>query len=403
MQKVFYLIGTLFFTILLCANNLEAKNKKDKKAEGYNFTNKIEIPTTSVKDQASSGTCWSFATTSFIETEIMRLGNGEHDLSEMFFVRYAYPEKAKKYIRYQGAANFSEGGQAHDVCSIIKEYGLIPEEAYSGLNYGYSYHKHSELVSILSGILDNSLKYKNGFTGKSLEVIDATLNIYLGEVPDTFAYNGTKYTPKSFAKKLEVNPDDYVEFTSYSSYPFFKQVELEVPDNWSHGLYYNLPIDDLMNIINYAFENGFSVNWDGDVSEAGFSHANGIAIIPDTEQKDLEENERLKWESLSDEEKAEMLYDFSKPRNELKVDQAMRQRAFDKFRTTDDHLMHLIGTANDQNGTLYYITKNSWADDSNDMNGKLYMSETYIRLKTIAIQVHKNAVPSHLKEKLSLD
>ncbi|MBI9069590.1 MAG: aminopeptidase [Salinivirgaceae bacterium] len=386
---------------LMSSNVLIAKDKKDKE-EGYKFTPKIQLETCSVKDQGSSGTCWSYATSSFIEAELIRLGKGKHDISEMFFVRKAYPQKAIKYIRYQGLSNFSEGGQAHDVTNVIREFGMVPESVYRGLNYGFTYHKHGEMVSVLTGILDSSIKKKSNFTGKSLDVFSAALDIYLGEVPEKFIYMGKEYTPKTFADSMNFNSDDYVEFTSYSCYPFNEKIDLEIPDNWSRDLYYNIELNDLMGIINYAFENGYSVNWDGDVSESGFSHKNGVAVVPEDDPKEMEDSERLKWESLSEKEQKEMLFDFSKPRKEKNVTQEVRQEAFDKFKTTDDHLMHLTGTGVDQNGTLYYHTKNSWAEDSNKFGGSLYMSEAFIKLKTVAIQVHKDAIPQELKDKLGI-
>jgi len=398
-----YFLSVITLGFIFLAAQVAAKEKKDqKKDEGYQFTRKIEIPATSVKDQASSGTCWSFATTSFIESELIRLGKGTYDLSEMFFVHYAYPKKAVKYLRYQGGGNFGEGGQAHDVMSIISEFGMVPEEAYTGINYGLTYHRHAEMVTVMKGILDHSLESKSSFSGKSVEVVRAALNIYLGQIPDTFSYQGTHYTPKSFSTQTGFNPKDYVELTSYECYPFNEWVNLEIPDNWSQDKYFNLPIDELVQVMNEAFAKGYSVNWDGDVSEPGFSHNNGVAIIPDNDPKNMEESERVKWEALSQEEQAEMLFDFTKPRNEKKITQEMRQRTFNKFQTTDDHLMHLVGTAVDQKGTPYYLTKNSWAADSNSLGGYLYMSESYIRLKTIAIQVHKDAIPEAIRIKLGL-
>jgi bleomycin hydrolase len=398
---------TLLLAIAIFANTTivyakDAKEKNKEKEEGYKFTSKIEIPCTPVKDQASTGTCWSFATTSFIESEIMRLGKGVYDLSEMFFVHYAYSQKAAKYIRYQGMANFGEGGQAHDVMNLIHQYGLIPEEAYSGINYGLTYHRHGEMEAVMRGILDKSLENKNVFSGKSIEVVDAALDIYLGKIPESFTYQKTTFTPMTFASIVGFNPADYIEFTSYQSYPFNTWVDLEIPDNWSHGTYFNIPVDEIVQIMNYAFEKGYSVNWDGDVSEPGFSHKKGVAIIPESDPKNMEESERLKWEAMSEEEKSDLLFDFSKPRIEKTITQEMRQKTFNKFQTTDDHLMHLVGTAADQKGTNYFRTKNSWADDSNDLGGYLYMSETYIRLKTIAIQVHKDAIPETIKQKMGL-
>jgi bleomycin hydrolase len=404
MRKITHFLAmTLAIAILNSSSLLAAKDKKDKnKDEGFVFTPKIEIPCTSVKDQASSGSCWSFATTSFIESELIRLGKGSYDLSEMFFVHHTYSQKALKYVRYQGMANFGEGGQAHDVMSLISQFGLIPEEAYTGINYGLTYHRHGEMVSILKAVLDKSLENKNGFSTKSLDVIDATLDIYLGKIPENFTYQGITFTPKSFAAQTGFNPLDYYEFTSYQCYPFDTLVDLEIPDNWSHGKYFNVPIEEIIQIMNYAFEHGYSVNWDGDVSEPGFSHNHGVAIIPESDPKNMEESERLKWEALSEDEKSEMLFDFTKPRNEKKITQEMRQKTFDKFQTTDDHLMHLVGTATDQRGTLYFHTKNSWANDSNDFGGYLYMSEAYVKSKTIAIQVHKDAIPDSIKQKMGI-
>lgn len=403
MKKSVYLFLVIIALLSVSPIKSQTKAKNSIQIEGYQITNKIEIPTTPVKDQGSSGTCWSYATTSFIETELIRLGKGEYDLSEMFFVRYAYPQKAGKYIRYQGFANFGEGGQGHDVFNVIRYYGLAPEVAYLGLNPDAIEHDHGELLKTMTGILDNALEDKDNYKGKSLELIEASLDLYLGKIPEKFTYNGVEYTPNSFSKDLGLNTNDYIEFTSYSSYPFYKKIDLEIPDNWSHDSYFNVPIDELMSVINYAFENGYSVNWDGDVSEKGFTHKKGLAIVPEHNPNEMEASERVKWESLTNEEKQKALYDYSSPIKEMKINQETRQKTFDNFKTTDDHLMHLVGTATDQNGNIYYITKNSWAQDSNNYGGKLYMSESYVRLKTVAIQVHKDAIPPSLKTKLNMN
>ncbi len=380
---------------------LSAKDKKDKE-EGYKFTEVKEIKTTPVKDQASSGTCWSFATTSFIETEMLRLGKDVTDISEMYFVRLAYPQKAEKYLRYHGLANFSEGGQGHDVTNIINEYGFVPESVFSGLNYDLDYHRHGEISAVLKGILDNSLKNQKGYTGKSLEILDATLDVYLGEVPETFEYNSKEYTPVSYANEMGIVSENYIELTSYESYRFYENVDLEIPDNWSHDVYYNIHIDELMLVLDNAFENGYSVNWDGDVSDKGFSYKNGVAIVPEDNPKNMDESEQLKWAELSEEDQKDLLYKFDKPVKEKEVTQESRQKAFDKFQTTDDHLMHLVGVAKDQTGAKFYRTKNSWAEDSNEMGGYLYMSESYIKLNTTAIQVHVDAIPAEIRAKLGL-
>lgn len=392
----------LIFGIILPGNLIAKKKKEKEEKEGYTFTLVKEIKTTPVKDQANTGTCWSYATTSFLETEILRLNKGEHDLAEMYFVRLIYPLKAQKYLRYHGLANFSEGGQGHDVTDVVRKFGIVPEEAYSGIKYDLDYHQHDELVSTLKGILDISLKNMSNYSGKSMEIFSATLDAYLGATPDTFTYNGKSFTPHSFAKEMGINPENYIELTSYQSYPYYKQIDLEIPDNWSHDRYYNLPIDELMQIVDYAFDNNHSVNWDGDVSSRGFSHSNGVAVVPESDPKNMEDSERAKWEELPINEQVDMLYSFDKPIKEKVITQELRQKTFDKYNTTDDHLMHLVGVANDQNKTKYYLTKNSWADDSNDYGGYLYMSETYLRLNTTAIQVHVDAIPAEIKAKLGL-
>ncbi len=395
----------IIFIVLVIAISvpqiLSAKDKKDKE-EGYKFTVVKEIETTPVKDQASSGTCWSFAATSFIETEMLRLGKGVVDISEMYFVRIAYPQKAVKYLRYHGLANFSEGGQGHDVTNIISEYGFVPESVYAGLKYDLDYHRHGEIVSVLKGILDNSLKNKMGYTGKSLEILDAALDVYLGEIPEKFEYNSKEYTPVSFANEMGIVSQNYVELTSYTSYPFYEKNDLEIPDNWSHDAYYNVPLEELMLVLDNAFDNGYSVNWDGDMSNKGFSYKNGVAIVPENDPKNMDGSEQLKWAELSEKDQKESLYKFDKPVKEKEVTQELRQKAFDKLQTTDDHLMHLVGVANDQTGAKFYRTKNSWADDSNEMGGYLYMSESYIKLNTIAIQVHVDAIPAEIRAKLGL-
>lgn len=403
MQKGFFFIPAVLATVFFLPLFGQTEGKKNKNNNGYQFSNEIVIPTTPVKDQANSGTCWSFATTSFIETEIMRLSKSEYDLSEMFFVRYAYPQKAQKYIRYQGHANFSEGGQAHDAFNVINLHGMVPEEAYSGFTRGFEYHDHAELVKVMTGILDNSLDDKESYTGKCLEVIDSSLGVYLGDVPEKFTYKGSEYTPKSFAATIGFIPSDYIELTSYSIYPFYKFIDLEIPDNWSHNTYLNVPINEFMDIINNALAKGYSVNWDGDISDPGFSHENGIAIVPERNPLNMNKDEKTAWELLNEDEKQKMLFDFSKPRTEMVINQDTRQKSFDNFKTTDDHLMHIIGKAYDQNGNLYYLTKNSWATYSNSLGGKLYMSEAFVRLRTVAIQVHKDAIPASIKAKINLN
>jgi len=356
-----------------------------KKKEAYEFTMIHQVKTTPVKNQSKTGTCWSFATTSFIETELIRMGKGEHILSPMWFVRYAYPDKAEKYIRYHGSYNFGVGGQAHDVTNVVKQFGFIPEEFYRGMNIGEEEHNHGEMASVLEGIVDAVKKNRGGkITPLWKNVFDSALNIYLGKPVEEFTYQGKNYSPKTFVESLGFNADDYVELTSYSHRPFYSTFDLEIPDNWSKDKYYNVPIDELIAIIDYALSNGYSVCWDGDVSEKDFDRKKGVAIVP-LDPVEIKEGE---------EEKSEV------PAKEKTITQEMRQTTFDNYTTTDDHLMHLTGLAQDQNRTKYYYTKNSWGTKDKKYDGYWYMSESYVRLKTVAIMIHKNAIPQEIKTKL---
>ncbi|MCY1634436.1 aminopeptidase C [Marinifilum sp. D737] len=390
-------MNKLFLTLLLMSSlhMVSAQEQQNEKK----FTTVTEVKTTPVKNQQSTGTCWSFATTSFIETELLRMGAPELDLSEMYIVREAYSKKAKRYFRLHGKGNFSEGGQAHDVINVVKTHGFVPESIYSGNQYEGDFHIHKEMVKSTKAMLDEIVKNPNKkITPVWFATVNGVLDTYMGKLPESFEFNGKEYTPQAFAKEVGFNASDYVELTSYNHHPFYSKINLEIPDNWSDDLYYNVPIDDLMEVMNHAIENGYSVCWDGDVSEKGFSHRKGYAVLPAVKETDMSNSEIAKWED-GVENKTE------KPKgntNEPKVTQELRQKTFDNFQTTDDHLMHLTGIVKDQNGTLYYKTKNSWADDSNKFGGYLNMSEAYVKLKTVAIMVHKDALPKHLKKKLNL-
>ena len=347
----------------------------------YGFKKAVELENTPVKSQDRTGTCWSFAATSFIESEIIRLGGDPLDLSEMYFARYAYENKAERYVKFHGNNNFGQGGQAHDVTDVIREHGLITEEAYHGIKYGSKVHNHSELSAILKGFLDGLLKSRRP-SQTWPDAFASVLDTYMGEVPETFEHNDKQVSPDQFLSATGLNVEDYIEITSYSHVPFYAPFVLEVPDNWSHDPYYNVPVDDLMEIIDYSLDNGFTVCWDGDVSEKGFSHKSGIAAVPEKLTDDLD---------LS-----------AGPVDEKSIDQEARQIAFESFQSTDDHLMHIVGSATDKNGTRYYLTKNSWGEKSNEFGGKLYMSTAYVRLHTVAVMVHKDGVPQGIRGKLGL-
>jgi bleomycin hydrolase len=387
-SKIF-IFTCLFLTISLALAKEQKANIKQENV--HIFSTDIILKSTPVKDQYKSNTCWAFATISFLESELLRLNKGEFDLSEMFVVRNVYPQKAIFYYRNHGKANFGEGGQAHDVIKTIKQFGIVPEQIYPGLQTGESRHNHSEMYAILKAILDAVLNNdKEKVSPLWYKTFEEALNIYLGKIPTEFEYNGKQYTPKNFLNNLlQLNLDDYVEVTSYGFYPFYEKVALQIPDNWDHDSnYLNVPIDDLESIIDFSLKNGYSLVWDGDVTEKEFSTEElGYAVVP-----------AKNWEEKSLAEKQKPILE---PEEEKEITQEMRDFSFNDFTTTDDHLMHIIGIAHDQKGTKFYIAKNSSGTDKK-FNGYVYLSRSYVRLKTVAILVNKNAIPDIIKKNLKL-
>ena len=390
-----------FTSILVFAFGFQiyAQKAKDTLTEKYVFTKVIDLPATSVKDQSATGTCWSYATTSFIESELLRTTKDTFDLSEMFSARKAYEAKAINYVRLHGLANFAEGGQAHDVMNVIRKYGMLTEAAYSGLSNGQIKPNHREMDALLLAMVGAIAKNPAGkLSPEWSNTISSVLDVYLGKVPATFGKANTNAV--EFGKKI--NPDDYVEITSYTHHPYYSTFVLEIPDNWSDGSYYNVPPDEMIRIMDYALSKGYTIDWDGDVSDKGFSHKNGLAIVQETNIENMSGTERSKWESLSEKDRKAQLYTFDKPVPEKIITTEMRQAAFDNLSATDDHLMHITGTVTDQNGKRYFRTKNSWAAESNNYGGYLNMSEAYIRLNTISIMVHKDAIPKEIGKKLGI-
>ena len=402
MKNSRFLIAALF--AVLSVSVFAQENNENKEDSGYVFTDEITLPATPIKDQYRSGTCWSFSTLSFLESEMLRLGKPEVDLSEMFVVWHTYSEKAKKHVRVHGNLNFAAGGAFHDVTKMIKEYGIVPESVYDGLQYGEDKHVHGEMDRVLKQHVDAVVENRNRKLSTAWHnSIEETLNSYLGELPKTFEYEGEKYTPQSFASKyVGLNMDDYVEITSYTHHPFYSKFILEVPDNWAWDQVYNVPLDELNEIIDYSLENGYTVAWAADVSEKGFATSNkGVAVMPAAPSENMDDAEIARWESLPEKEKEKELYKLNEPVPELNVTQAMRQEAFDNYQTTDDHGMHIIGKAKDQNGDLFYKVKNSWGD-YNKYNGYFYASRPYVTYKTMCIMVHKDGIPQSIREKLEL-
>lgn len=395
---------TLLVSMIVAGTSVFAQdNQEEEKAEGYLFETIKDIPTTTVKNQYRSGTCWSFSGLSFIESELIRMGKGEYDLSEMFVVRNSYEEKAIKYVRFHGNFNFSGGGAFHDVTHTIKHYGMVPEEVYNGLLEDEENHIHGELDHISKAYVDAVLKNKNRKLSKSwFNGYKGIMDAYLGEYPDEFTYNGVEYTPHSFADELGINPDDYIEIGSYTHHPFYEKFIIEVPDNWLLDYVYNVPMEEMMEIMEYAIDNGFTVAWGADVSEKGFSWKNGVAFVPEEGRADLSGTEKEKWEKLTKKEKEASLYSFDGPVKEKAITQEMRQDEFDNYKTTDDHGMLLNGMVKDQDGNVYYKVKNSWGHENHKYDGYFYASEAFVALKTIDIMIHKDAIPKNIRKKLDL-
>ncbi len=370
---------------------------------GYTFSDTKRLPATPVKDQYRSGTCWSFSGISFFESELLRMGKGEFDLSEMFTVRTCYGEKAQKYARMNGTINLGGGGAFNDVTMSFSKFGIVPEDVYAGLNYGKDKHVHSESDALFKAYMDGVIKNPNKELSTAwYPAFQGMLDAYFGKYPESFTFKGKTYTPKTFASELGLNMDDYVMVSSFSHHEFYKPFILEVPDNWGWGEVYNVKIDELTQIIDYAVEKNYSVAWACDVSEKGFSWADGLAVVPSEDIADLDGLERAKWDELGSRSKSDLFYDFSKIRKEKTITQELRQEAFDNLTTTDDHGMHITGLAKDQNGTKYYIVKNSWNIDGNSFKGYMHASEAYVKFKTTSILVHKESIPKDLRKKLGI-
>ena len=380
-----------------------AEKEEAQQDTAFVFTDVKVNPTTSVKDQHMSGTCWSFSGLSFLEDELLKNGKGEYDLSEMFVVRQCYIDKAINFVRYYGKTNFGEGGGLLDIPYVYNKYGMVPESAYNGLQYGEEKHNHGELAAVLTAYLNEIVKNPNDKLSTAwLNGYIGILDAYLGKAPETFEYNGKTYTPKSFAQELGLDMNDYLPVTSFSHHDFYKPFVLEVPDNWDHGLYYNVPMEEMQQIVDNAIEKGYTVLWAADVSEKGFKWYDGVALMPKVDRNKAKEGTELsRWVKLKDSEKEDEMYDFKGPVEEIEVTQESRQLGFDNYETTDDHGMVIVGTAVDQKGNKYYKVKNSW-DSEQVYDGYFYISMPYFLAKTMSIMVNKDAVPSEILGKLNM-
>lgn len=368
----------------------------------YQFTTVKANPITPIKNQYRSGTCWCFASLGFLESEAIRLNNIKDttlypDFSEMFVVSHSYQDRAVKYVRLDGKLNFSAGSEVGDVLHVVKDYGLVPQEIQPGTNYGTELPVHAEMdavaLSYVEAIAKNpnkvlSTAWKNGFKG----IMDA----YLGECPEKFTYKGKEYTPASYRDSYKLNPDDYVSLTSFTHHPFYQKVILEICDNWRWDADWNVPIDDFMAALDNAIENGYTVAWGTDVSEKGFTR-DGIGILYKDEPKKTAGSDQEKWVGKSeDNETAEV-----KAPEEIAVTQEYRQEGYDNKTLTDDHGMQIFGIAKDQFGRKYYMVKNSWGT-TGKYKGVWYVTEAFVKGKSMDIIMHKDALPKDLAKKLGI-
>lgn len=350
-------------------------------SQEYDFQTVTKSEHLPVICQDQTGTCWSYSTTSFLESEIFRITGKKIDLSEMYQARTTYPTKAEIYVLRQGKAQFGEGALAHDVINSVKKYGLVPNVVYTGLNSNEEKHNHTELAAVLEAMLKTYVANPNGKLSKDWKfAINAVLDVYLGKIPTDFNYEGKKYTPKTFLEFTKINPENYVTLTSFTHEPFYQSFILNVPDNFSNGAMYNVNLDELVTATDYALDQGFTLTIDADVSEKFFTRT-GVAIVPEN----INDLEKGKKEIIS----------------EKVITSQIRQEGYENLTTTDDHLMHIIGRVKDQKGNEYYLVKNSWGKDAG-YDGYFYMSKAYFKLKAISVLVNKDGISKDLKKKLNI-
>ena len=378
-----------------------AAEKTTAAVDTFQFTIVKENKITPVKNQASSGTCWSFSGLGFFESELLRMGKPEVDLSEMFVVYHSYSDKADKFVRTNGHINFAAGGSFYDVMYVLKNYGIVPELQMNGLNYGEDSHRHGELDALTEAYVKTVVRNPNKKLSTAWKAgFDGILDAYLGKLPTEFTVNGKKFTPVTYAQSLGLNMDDYVSLTSFTHHPFYTKFAIEIPDNWRWGESYNLPLDEFAKIFENAVDKGYTIAWGSDVSEKGFTR-NGVAVNPELKKENLPGSDQARWLNISQKEMEAKILAANGPQPEVKVTQELRQEGFDNYQTTDDHGMVIYGSATDQNGAKYYLVKNSWGTDSK-YKGIWYASESFVLHKTINIVVHKDAVPKDILKKLGV-
>lgn len=388
---------------LSCMAQAMAQGQKNDE-KGFVFTTVKENPITSVKNQSRAGTCWCYATLSFFESELLRMGKGTYNFSEMYTIYNDYMDRAEAAVRTHGDVSYAQGGSSPDVIRCMERYGLVPEELMRpGVMYGDTLSNHTELFAVTGAYVaaiakgqqksiqlgaDHTPLWKKGLSG--------ILDSYLGKRPEKFTYKGQEYTPQSFYESTGLKADDYISLTSFTHHPFYKSFALEIPDNWRWERSYNLPIDELMEVMDYAINKGYTIAWASDVSEKGFTRT-GIATLPDTKSaQDLTGSDMARWLQLTNSPEF-----VNTPQPQKWCTQEERQWAYDNWETTDDHSMHIYGIAKDQNGTEYYMVKNSWGE-TGQYKGIWYASKAFARYKTLSIVIHKSALPKEIAKKLGI-
>lgn len=390
-------------TIVLSSLALSAQTPEKADTMKNVFTTIKSNEITSIKDQANSGTCWSYSSFSFLESELLRMGKGVYDLSEMFAVAHSYLDKGVKYMRLHGKMNYAQGGSFYDVLYVLKHYGAVPQEAYTGLNYGTDRNAFGEVDGGSKAFLDAIIKNPNGKLSTAwFPAFRGIIESYLGKLPENFTYKGKSYTPQSFAKMLGLNADDYVSLTSFTHHPFYSKFALEIEDNWRNSESYNLPIDELMQVMENAVDKGFSIAWGTDVSEAGFTR-DGIAVLTDVKTLETKGSDQARWIGLNNaEKKMELMRMLNNPNcPEINPTQAYRQECYDNWTLTDDHGMEIYGIAKNQAGKKFFMVKNSWGD-AGQYKGIWYASWNFVAGRTMNIVVHKDAIPAAIAKKLGI-
>jgi aminopeptidase C len=400
MKKTFALAALALVAIAANAQETKDSAKSNKPV----FTVVKENPITSVKDQNRSGTCWDYSTLSFFEAEILKKTGKTYDLSEAFVANKTYMDRAIQVVRLHGDCQFSEGGSAYDPLYCLKHYGIVPQsvEQYPTTNPDDSLFNFNEFFSVMTPYVNAIAKNKASRISQNWKQgLQGILDSYLGKAPEQFTYEGKTYTPKSFAESLGLNWSDYVSITSYTHHPFWTSFAVEVQDNWRNPLSYNVPMDDMMRIIDNAVENGYTVAWGGDVSEPGFTRS-GLAYMVDAKKiEDNKGSDMAHWLGLSSKEKRNLIDSLGVNVPEITPTQKQRQERFDDWELTDDHGMLIFGIAKDQNGKEYYMVKNSWGD-TGDYHGIWYMTKNFIAANTMDFLVNKNAIPKDIRKKLGI-